>query len=44
VDLPLGPDLDLGMNELAQRLPVALAEGGEEAASELVLVVRRIGQ
>ena len=36
VDGPLGADLDLGMDELAHRRPVARAEGGQEAASELV--------
>ena len=36
MDGALGADLDLGMDELAHRRLVALAEGGQEAASELV--------
>src|SRR4249919_609593 len=36
MDPPLRPDLDLGMDELAHRLTVARAQGGQEAASELL--------
>jgi hypothetical protein len=39
VNGPLGPDLDLGMDELAHRRPVARAEGGQEAASELFRIL-----
>jgi hypothetical protein len=34
----LGADLDLGVDELADRRPVARAEGGQDAASEFVRV------
>jgi hypothetical protein len=35
MDGSLGSDLDLGVDELADRRLVASAEGGQEAASEL---------
>jgi hypothetical protein len=36
VDRALGVDGDVGMDELAHRRPVALTEGDQEAANELV--------
>jgi hypothetical protein len=36
MDRPLGADLDLRMDELARRYPVARREGGQEAASKLL--------
>ena len=41
MDGALGADLDLGMDELAHRLLVARAEGGQEAADELRPDLRR---
>jgi hypothetical protein len=35
VHRPLGADLDLRMDEPAHRIPVAVAECGQEVASEL---------
>jgi hypothetical protein len=36
MDGPLGADLDLGVDELAHRRLVARAQGGQEAANELI--------
>jgi hypothetical protein len=36
VDGSLGPDLDLGVDELAHRRPIARADGDQEAADEFV--------
>jgi len=42
MDCALGADLDFGVDEPAHRLPITLAEGGEEAADELVCVPDRV--